>query len=75
MDNYGDQLQTWLPNRKWSSNQFSSSNKPRPGEVVLVTASSGTNGFQGVPHVKEMVYENRMSYAHRHGTPELTLTP
>ena len=33
----------------------------------MVTASSGTRGFQGIPHLKEMVYENRLSYAHRHG--------
>ena len=39
----------------------------KPGEVVMVTASSGTNGFLGIPGLKEMVYENRMSYAHRWG--------
>lgn len=42
---------------------------PKPGEVLMVTASSGTNGFLGIPNLKEMVYENRMSYAHRWGEP------
>lgn len=44
--------------------------RPKPGEVVMVTASSGTNGFLGIPGLKEMVYENRMSYAHRWGKPD-----
>lgn len=44
--------------------------RPKPGEVVMVTASSGTNGFLGIPGLKEMVYENRMSYAHRWGEPD-----
>lgn len=41
--------------------------QPEPGEVVMVTASTGTNGFLGIPGLKEMIYENRMSYAHRWG--------
>lgn len=38
-----------------------------PGEVVMVTASEGSGGFQGIPGLKEMIYENRMTYAHRWG--------
>lgn len=33
----------------------------------MVTGSTGTNGFSGIPGLKDQVYENRMSYAHRHG--------
>jgi hypothetical protein len=33
----------------------------------MVTASSGNGGFLGMPGLREMVYENRRSYAHRHG--------
>jgi hypothetical protein len=33
----------------------------------MVTASAGTNRILSIPHVKEMVYENRMSYAYKHG--------
>jgi hypothetical protein len=46
-----------------------SSVKPQPkkGSVVMVAASAGNNRFLGVPHVKEMVYENRMTYAYMHG--------
>jgi len=40
---------------------------PYKGQVVMVTASTGNNRFMSVPHVKEMVYENRRSYADRHG--------
>ncbi|MCJ1311534.1 hypothetical protein MMC25_005207 [Agyrium rufum] len=36
-------------------------------KVVMVTASSGTKAFLGIPQLKEMVYENRKSYALRHG--------
>jgi hypothetical protein len=39
----------------------------KPGEVVMITASSGTGGLAGAPGLKEMVYENRMSYAERWG--------
>jgi hypothetical protein len=46
---------------------YDDSSPPKPGEVLMVTASSGTNGFLGIPNLKEMVYENRMSYAHRWG--------
>ena len=40
---------------------------------MLVTASSGTKGFQSIPNIKEMVYENRVAYAHRHGMLPLSL--
>ena len=43
------------------------SQKPDYGKVVMVTASSGTHGFLGIPGLREKVYENRVSYAHRHG--------
>ncbi|KAL8903411.1 MAG: hypothetical protein Q9171_007412 [Xanthocarpia ochracea] len=49
------------------SSPSSSSKRPDAGKVVMVTASSGTGGFLGIPHMKERVYENRMSYADRHG--------
>lgn len=35
--------------------------------VVMVTGSSGSNRMLGIPHIKEMVYENRMTYAEKHG--------
>ena len=38
------------------------------GELVMIVASSGNGGYLGVPGVREMVYENRMSYADRWGT-------
>ncbi|CAF9923710.1 MAG: hypothetical protein GOMPHAMPRED_003428 [Gomphillus americanus] len=37
------------------------------GELVMIVASSGNGGYLGVPGVREMVYENRMSYADRWG--------
>ena len=49
------------------SDTVPASKKPDHGKVVIVTASSGTHGFLGIPRLKEMVYENRASYAHRHG--------
>ena len=49
------------------SDTASTSKRPDYGKVVMVTASSGTHGFLGIPRLKEMVYENRVSYAHRHG--------
>ena len=33
----------------------------------MITASSGTGGLAGAPGLKEMVYENRASYAQRWG--------
>ncbi|KAL8808955.1 MAG: hypothetical protein Q9200_003861 [Gallowayella weberi] len=45
----------------------SSSKGADAGKVLMVTASSGTGGFLGIPHMKERVYENRMAYADRHG--------
>ena len=33
----------------------------------MVTASAGTAGMQGIPNLKEMVYENRMTYANKWG--------
>jgi hypothetical protein len=36
-------------------------------KVVMVTGSSGTNSMLGMPHIKEMIYENRKTYAERHG--------
>jgi len=41
--------------------------KPYPGQVVMVTGSSGTEGFLGIPNLKNMIYENRMTYAHKWG--------
>lgn len=49
------------------SSSSSSGKGPDAGKVLMVTASAGTHGFLGIPHLSEMVYENRMSYAHRHG--------
>lgn len=34
---------------------------------MMVTASAGTGGMQGIPNLKEMVYENRMTYANKWG--------
>jgi galactosyl transferase GMA12/MNN10 family len=39
----------------------------KKGSVLMLTGSTGTSKFLGIPHLKEMVYENRMSYAMRHG--------
>ncbi|KAL8720761.1 MAG: hypothetical protein Q9225_002427 [Loekoesia sp. 1 TL-2023] len=50
-----------------SSSSSSSSKGPDAGKVLMVTASTGTGGFLGIPHLKEMVYQNRMTYADRHG--------
>ncbi|KAL9596664.1 MAG: hypothetical protein Q9179_004536, partial [Wetmoreana sp. 5 TL-2023] len=50
-----------------SSSSSSSSKGPDAGKILMVTASSGTGGFLGIPHLKEMVYEDRMTYAYRHG--------
>ncbi|KAL8733721.1 MAG: hypothetical protein Q9166_001914 [cf. Caloplaca sp. 2 TL-2023] len=50
-----------------AASSSSSGEGPNAGKVVMVTASSGTGGFLGIPHMKERVYENRMSYADRHG--------
>ncbi|KAJ6009071.1 hypothetical protein N7522_004087 [Penicillium canescens] len=36
-------------------------------KVVMVTGSSGTNRMLGMPHIKEMIYENRKTYAEKHG--------
>lgn len=36
-------------------------------KVVMVTGSSGTNRMFGMPRIKEMVYENRKTYAEKHG--------
>ncbi|KAJ5256706.1 hypothetical protein N7478_012810 [Penicillium angulare] len=33
----------------------------------MVTGSSGTNRMLGIPHIKDMIYENRMTYAEKHG--------
>lgn len=33
----------------------------------MVTGSSGSNWMLGISHIKEMVYENRMTYAEKHG--------
>ena len=41
--------------------------QPKHGSVVMVTASAGTKGMQGIPNLKEMVYENRMTYANKWG--------
>lgn len=41
--------------------------KLKKGSVVMVTASTGTGGFLGIPNLKEMVYENRMTYANKWG--------
>ncbi|KAL8645989.1 MAG: hypothetical protein Q9210_006396 [Variospora velana] len=51
------------------SNLATSSSRKRPdaGKVVMVTASGGNRGMLGIPHLKEQVYENRMTYANRHG--------
>ncbi|KAL8744072.1 MAG: hypothetical protein Q9184_008040, partial [Pyrenodesmia sp. 2 TL-2023] len=59
------------PDKSSSGSAFtpssSSSKGPDAGKVVMVTASSGTKGFLGIPQLKSMVYENRMTYAVRHG--------
>lgn len=49
---------------------------PQRGEVVLVTASSGTSNFLGIPNLKNMIYENRMSWANRWGlsSPNLSFS-
>ncbi|CAI7588546.1 unnamed protein product [Penicillium manginii] len=39
----------------------------RKKKVVMVTGSSGTNRMLGIPHMKEMIYENRKTYAEMHG--------
>lgn len=36
-------------------------------KIVMVTCSTGNNRMLGMPHIKEMVYENRMTYAEKHG--------
>lgn len=54
-----------------SSTSSSSGKGPDAGKVLMVTASSGIGGFLGIPHMKERVYENRISYAHRHGYEHL----
>lgn len=36
-------------------------------KIVMVTGSSGANRMLGMPHIKEMVYENRKAYAEKHG--------
>ena len=36
-------------------------------KIVMVTGSSGTNRMLGIPHIKEMIYENRKTYAEKHG--------
>lgn len=38
-----------------------------PGSIVMVTGSTGNNRMLGMPRIKEMVYENRMTYALKHG--------
>jgi hypothetical protein len=43
--------------------------RAKPGQVVMVTASAGLEGFQSIPNLKTMVYENRRAYAERWGTP------
>lgn len=45
------------------SGSHSKSNK----KIVMVTGSTGNNRMLGMPHIKEMVYENRMTYAEKHG--------
>ncbi|KAI4087035.1 MAG: hypothetical protein LQ344_007092 [Seirophora lacunosa] len=50
-----------------SSSPSSSRKRPDAGKVLMVTASSGHRGMLGVPHLKEQVYENRMTYANRYG--------
>lgn len=48
---------------------------PQPGEVVLVTASSSTSNFLALPNLKDMVHENRMSWANRWGSVLPFLVP
>ncbi|KAJ6151756.1 hypothetical protein N7470_006884 [Penicillium chermesinum] len=36
-------------------------------KIVMVTASSGSGRILSLPNIKEQVYENRMTYAQRHG--------
>lgn len=36
-------------------------------KFVMVTGSTGTNRMLGLPHIKEMIYENRKTYAEKHG--------
>ncbi|KAJ5927808.1 hypothetical protein N7466_006764 [Penicillium verhagenii] len=33
----------------------------------MVTGSTGTNRMLGIPHIKDMIYENRKTYAEKHG--------
>ena len=53
----------------YPSSFSSSKGSPTQGntKVVMVTASSGTGGMLGIPGLKEMVYENRKTYALQHG--------
>ena len=37
------------------------------GDLLMITASAGTNKFLGIPNIKNMVYENRMTYANKWG--------
>lgn len=41
--------------------------QPKDVSVVMVTASAGAVGMQAIPNLKEMVYENRMTYANEWG--------
>ena len=43
------------------------------GKVVMLTASSGGNAFQSIPGLKDMVYENRMTYAQKWGASAVAL--
>lgn len=36
-------------------------------KIVMVTGSTGTDRMLGIPHIKDMIYENRKTYAEIHG--------
>ncbi|KAJ5718632.1 hypothetical protein N7488_004278 [Penicillium malachiteum] len=54
--NTSDKLHNILPG--WSANKK---------KIVMVTGSSGTSRMLGIPDIKEMIYENRKTYAEMHG--------